>query len=160
MKLNFRDNRVSAFFCLAGLLALVPSFFIPALLVSDAADGSRWFSIWSGIKLLYEEGNIFLSILIFVFSMVFPMLKLGIVLICCIGAHRFDPKVSQTLVRISGYTAKYSLLDVVVIALVVVLVKVDGYVRMLPTLGIYLFAAAVVASVLAELTFSKDPSNW
>ncbi|MEM9479703.1 MAG: paraquat-inducible protein A [Verrucomicrobiota bacterium] len=160
MKLKFRDNRVSAFFCLAGLVALVPSFFVPALLVSDAAEGSRWFSIWSGIQLLYEEGNIFLSGLIFVFSMIFPILKLGTVLVCCIGAHRFDPKVSQTLVKFSGYTAKYSLLDVVVIALIVVLVKVDGYVRMVPTLGIYLFAAAVVASVFAELTFSKRTENW
>ena len=152
---KFRANRVSAFFCLAGLVALVPSFFLPALLISDAAEGSRWFSIWTGITTLWTDGNYFLSVLIFVFSMIFPILKLGVVLVCCIGAHRFDPKVSHTLVKISGYTAKYSLLDVVVIALIVVLVKVDGYVRVLPTLGIYLFAVAVIASVLAELAFER-----
>ena len=158
-KVKFRANRVSAFFCLLGLVALVPSFFLPALLISDAAEGSRWFSIWSGIKLLWIDGNYFLSGLIFVFSMIFPTAKLGVVLVCCIGAHRFNPKVSHTLVKISGYTAKYSLLDVVVIALIVVLVKVDGYVRMLPTLGIYLFAVAVVASILAEIAFSKRRKN-
>ncbi len=153
--MKFRANRVSAFFCLAGLVALIPSFFLPALLISDAAEGSRWFSIWTGIITLWEDGNFFLSALIFIFSMIFPILKLGVVLVCCIGAHRFNPKVSHTLVKISGYTAKYSLLDVVVIALIVVLVKVDGYVRVLPTLGIYLFAVAVIASVLAELAFER-----
>jgi len=148
-----RNNRLAAFLCLLGLAALVPAYFLPSLLMSNAVEGSRWFSIWSGIARFYAEGNYFLAGLIFVFSVVFPIAKLGLTFVSCLGTRFVSERAAVRIVRIAGWTAKYSMLDVLVIALLIVLVKVKDYIQLIPTVGIYLFSFAILCSVLASITF-------
>jgi uncharacterized paraquat-inducible protein A len=64
---NERDRRIRA-----AALLLVPAVFVPAMLVANAIDGPRWYSIWSGIREFYRSGEYFLAGLIFCFSLIFP----------------------------------------------------------------------------------------
>ena len=74
--------RWSVFFALLGLTALIPAYFVPSMLVANAVDGSRWLSIWTGITTFWQRGHYFLALIIFCFSLVFPLVKLGLCLLC------------------------------------------------------------------------------
>lgn len=156
--MRLQTYRASAFFCLVGLVTLVPAYFLPAFLMTNSVDGSRWFSIWSGIQNFYERGDLFLGTLIFVFSIVFPIAKLLLTLTCCVSRGFFGEKLSHRLVKLAGYSAKYSMLDVLVVAILIVVIKVDEYIQLIPTVGIYLFSAAIACSVLANWFF-PDPTK-
>lgn len=142
--------RWSVFFALLGVTALIPAYFVPAMLVANAVDGSRWFSVWTGISTFWQRGHYFLAGLIFCFSMIFPLVKLGLCLLCAAGGKWLPTKLRHRVIHITEWTAKYSMLDVFVIALLVLLVKVDEYVLILPSMGVYLFSFAVFSSVLAS----------
>ena len=156
--MRLQTYRAAAFFCIVGLLTLLPAYFLPAFLMTNSVDGSRWFSIWSGIQKFYEEGDYFLGTLIFVFSIIFPIVKLLLTLVCCISRGFFGEKLSHKIVKIAGYSAKYSMLDVLVIAMLILVIKVDEYIQLIPTVGIYLFSAAIGCSILANWFF-PDPTK-
>ncbi|MGI9240231.1 MAG: paraquat-inducible protein A, partial [Verrucomicrobiales bacterium] len=141
-----------------GLITLVPAYFLPAFLMTNSVDGSRWFSIWSGIQQFYERGDLFLGTLIFVFSIIFPIAKLLLTLTCCVSRGFFGDKLSHRLVKLAGYSAKYSMLDVLVVAMLIVVIKVDEYIQLIPTVGIYLFSSAIACSILANWFF-PDPTK-
>ena len=151
--MRLQTFRASAFFCIVGLITLIPAYFLPAFLMTNSVDGSRWFSIWSGIMTFYEKGDLFLGTLIFVFSIVFPIAKLLITLTCCLSRGLFGEALSHKLVKIAGYSAKYSMLDVLVVAMLIVVIKVDEYIQLIPTVGIYLFSTAIACSILANWFF-------
>jgi paraquat-inducible protein A len=142
--------RWSVFFCLLGLTALIPAYFIPAMLVANAVDGSRWLSVWSGIETFWQRGHYFLAGLIFCFSLVFPLVKFGLCLIVASGGSWLPDRVRQRVITLTEWTAKYSMLDVFVIAMLILLVKVDQFILMLPSAGLYLFSFAVFCSVIAS----------
>ena len=73
-----------------------PAYFIPAMLVANAVDGSRWLSVWSGIATFWQRGHYFLAGIIFCFSLVFPLVKLSLCLICATGAGWLPLKFSST----------------------------------------------------------------
>lgn len=159
--LSMHTARWSVFFCLLGLTALIPAYFIPAMLVANAVDGSRWLSVWSGIATFWERGHYFLAGLIFCFSLVFPLLKLSLCLLCASGGKWLPHRIRRGVITVTEWTAKYSMLDVFVIAMLILLVKVDEFILMLPSLGLYLFSFAVLCSVVASgflnKAFKHDP---
>ena len=65
---SFHWNRWSVFFSLTGLAVIVPSFFVPAMLVANALEGPRLFSVATGIRELWRTEHGLLAGLIFVFS--------------------------------------------------------------------------------------------
>lgn len=148
-------NRWSAFFCLCGLTAFVPAVFVPAMLVANAVDGPRWYSVWSGIREFFRSGQTFLAVLICCFSLVFPLIKFALGLLCSAGQNWLPHRWRRGIVAVTSWSAKYSMLDVMVIAMLIMLVKVNEYVRVLPSLGLYLFSAAIFLSALAGAALNR-----
>ena len=148
-------NRWSAFLCFAGLALFIPAIFVPAMLVANAMDGPRWYSVWSGIREFYRSGEYFLAGLIACFSLAFPLVKFTLGLTCAAGRQFLAPARRQAIVTLTSWTAKYSMLDVLVIAMLILLVKVNEYVRILPSLGLYLFSAAILLSALASMALNR-----
>ena len=148
-------NRWAAFFCLAGIVTFVPAVFVPAMLVANAIDGPRWYSVWSGIREFYRNGEFLLAGLIFCFSFIFPVVKFSLGLLCSAGRSFLGPALRRRIADLTSWTAKYSMLDVMVIAMLILLVKVNEYVRILPSLGLYLFSTAILLSVLAGAALNR-----
>lgn len=142
--------RWSVFFGLLGLTALIPAYFIPSILVANAVDGSRWLSLWSGITTFWQRGHYFLAGIIFCFSLIFPLMKLGLCLVCASGAKWLPLHWRRRVLIFTEWTGKYSMLDVFVIAMLILLVKVDEFILMLPSLGLYLFCFAVFCSIICS----------
>ncbi|MEN9282930.1 MAG: hypothetical protein RLZZ179_423 [Verrucomicrobiota bacterium] len=152
-------DRWAVVWALAGLIALIPAYFVPAMLVANAVDGPRWYSVWSGIRDFYGTGNHFLALLIFTFSMVFPLVKLLLCLLCAAGQHWLPRGLRHGIIQVTSWSAKYSMLDVLVIAMAIMLVKVGDYVRIMPSMGIYLFSFAILCSAVSGWLLQRALAN-
>lgn len=132
---------VSAGLLVAGWIAPIMTV-ETLLLLSD--DISLLGSCWQ----LLREGEIFLFLVIFVFSVLFPILKLAVALYLWLLADVERPGFLRSLAWIETL-GKWSMLDVFVVALSVVAIQVSIVTAVTIHAGIYLFSAAVVLSLLA-----------
>ena len=104
------------------------------------------FSVFSGAIQLLREGQFFLFVVIVGFSVVLPVLKIGVLY------KLLSPKLqsSQALDKYLHWMhlyGKWSMLDVFVVAVLVVAVKLGAIASVEMRYGLYAFAAAVVLTM-------------
>jgi hypothetical protein len=101
------------------------------------------------IRDLWRNNEIFLSVLIFGFSAIFPLLKLSLSLVLSSGMSMTHAR-RRKLQHFLELTSKWSMADVFIVAMVVVFFKADGFqFQFVPQAGIYCFAVAAVGSSVA-----------
>lgn len=130
----------------AVLLAL--GWILPIMTVETMLLLSNRISLLDSAWQLLQGGEIFLFLVIVVFSVLFPVIKLGMALYLWFFADLERPGFLRSLTWIETL-GKWSMLDVFVVALSVVAIQMSlvSDVQIHP--GIYLFTAAVVLSLLA-----------
>ena len=102
-------------------------------------------SLFSALLSLIDKGHLFLFLIIFVFSIVFPVFKLAVIL------YLWNTQAGlavQRLLRLIHQFGKWSMLDVFVVALMVVSIKFDAVADMQIHYGLYLFLSSVILSML------------
>lgn len=104
------------------------------------------FSIFSGLVQLLEEGRIFLFVIILLFSVVMPIIKLG-VLFRLLGSTAGSSETLQRYLRLMHQYGKWSMLDVFVVALLVVAVKLGAVASVETHYGLYAFGSAVLLTM-------------
>lgn len=104
------------------------------------------FSIAGGVLALLKEGKLFLFAVIFLFSIVLPLLKIG-VLARLLSVEAHSQKIDQYLHWMHLY-GKWSMLDVFVVAVMVVVVKLGVVASIEIHFGLYAFAIAVILTML------------
>ena len=108
----------------------------------------RTISIWSGISTLLREGELFIGIVLLIFSVLFPIAKL-----CILWAGLDYPR----LLTLAKSLSKYSMLDIVVLALIVVAIKrLPGGTEIFLGSGIYLFCGSILLSLLIPLFLRRE----
>lgn len=140
------DRLVGAWLVLAGVL-LCGGLFLPAVSVQRFFL-TREYSLAEGVFGFLASGDWFLFLVTFVFSILFPVGKIGV----CLALWFFVRRDHPLTARLSGWLtalSKWSMLDVFVIALVVLLL--NG--RLLSSAdvhsGVIAFTAAVLLSTYA-----------
>lgn len=115
-------------------------------------DGPTTFSIGSTIVRLFEHGEGLIGAVILVFSVLFPTTKLIVTRLALSAAARGEHP--TRLFALAAAVSKFSMVDVFVIALLVVLGKsFPGGSHMVLEWGTYAFAAAaLLSSVVMALT--------
>ncbi|UCC40626.1 MAG: paraquat-inducible protein A [Candidatus Aminicenantes bacterium] len=114
----------------------------------------RTFSILSGLESLFKEGEYFLFLIIGAFSVLFPIAK--ILLLSIIWYFRSLPKQkAQKYLYYLGGISKWSMLDVFIVAILVVIVRLDVLGKIEVHWGIYIFAASVILSIFASSRLSR-----
>lgn len=100
-------------------------------------------SIWSGMMALYRAGEGLLGSLILVFSIVFPIGK-NLALLVYLIARPWLGSRSEALVRLLSMLGRWSMLDVLIVAIVVVSLRLGAVAEasLLPPL--YWFIASVL----------------
>ena len=120
-------------------------------------DESNTFSLVSGLGELLSHGQIFLFVIIFAFSILFPVAKMF--LLGRIAFYDTDDTMRERRLKWLAAFGKWSMLDVFVIALLVVSLKLGDMVNVEIHSGIYFFAASVILTmILTQIlhkTFSK-----
>ncbi len=133
---------------LAALVLLVVAWFLPTMTVEKVPwIWSTKFSIWRVVEGLWGDRKYFICAVIVLFSMVFPVAKLGIGLwlwarvdVLAGGGRR--------AVAFVGTLGKWSMVDVFVVALLVAEIQVSIITNVAIHSGIYVFSGAVLASIL------------
>lgn len=135
--------------CLTSLALLIAGLTLPVIETTQLVFWKSSYTIIDGIINLWKDGHSVLSILIFVFSIIFPAIKLG-------GQgwlwfQPFDASRRQRWIRAIRVLGKWSMLDVFVVALIVVITQTGGLLDATPKLGIYLFGASIALSMTVTM---------
>lgn len=147
-----------------GLLLVVASVLLalgttlPILRVDRLVFFSRDASLFGIAWDLVTEGEVLLGIVVFVFSIAFPAVKIGLLaqLAAEVGPHHW---VRRNLGFVEAL-GRWSMMDVLVVALLVFSVKSGGLATATTQPALYCFAGSVLATMLAvhRLTRRHKPA--
>lgn len=129
----------------AALALLIAGIVMPSLTVSTLAILSNSVSILSGLIVLWDDDQYFLFLVLLVFSVLFPTVKL----VYGLWVWFLAGTASRSAIGRLEALAKWSMLDVLVIALIVAALNVTVISGVFVHAGLYLFTASVVLSKLA-----------
>ena len=103
-------------------------------------------SIYSGLVQLLEERRIFLFVIILLFSVVLPIIKLCI-LFRLLASPAHSSETLHRYLHLMHQYGKWSMLDVFVVALLVVVVKLGAVASVETHFGLYAFGIAVLLTM-------------
>ena len=142
-------------YTIASLLLYFPANLLPILRVESFA-GTQSSTIVTGVIQFWEEGDYPVAIIIFVASVVIPILKIiAIVSLCFAATSGWQPRGMTKLYRITEFVGRWSMVDVFVVAILVGVVQLGSTISIHPGAGAVSFAAVVVLTMFAAMSF--DP---
>lgn len=121
-------------------------------------------SILDTVNELYQSNNILVAVLVGLFSIVIPILKLTLMLIACLPIAN---KMKQIINRIISFVGKWSMADVFVVALIIVYMAGNasaGMGELLQTYahfeaGFYYFLAYCLFSIASHALFHMQQTT-
>ena len=123
------------------------------LLYTQKVFWKSTYSVWDGVVSLWEQGEHELALVIFFFSIAFPIFKLAALLV--IWFVPLAERHRASLLHWLGLLGKWSMLDVFIVAILIVLVKLGPLVKVEPRIGVYVFAAAIACSMLSAMLVDR-----
>jgi len=142
---------------LAAYLFYIPANVLPVMSVTSLGK-TQSDTIMSGVIYLLLHGMWPLALLIFFASVMVPMLKLVILTYLLISVQRrsrWRPADRTRLYRITEVVGRWSMVDIYVVTILVALVKLGNLATIEARAGAVFFAAVVIITIFAALTF--DP---
>ena len=115
-------------------------------------------TIISGVLLFIEEGDWLVAGIIFGASIMIPILKMASLLYLLISVHKrcvVRKRHRALLYRITELIGRWSMVDVFVVGLLTALVHMGMVSNIYPGMGVLAFAAVVVMTMLAALSFDS-----
>ncbi len=144
-----KHNGLAAVTSLLAAAVLGLSMRFPFITMIKLGD-ERSFSLPGGIYELYKDGDVFLAAILLSFSVIFPFAKLLCLLLATSSLVPFSSRARRVLHKLADLTGKYSMLDVLVVAISIVVVKFNAIAEVHARAGTYLFCVAVGLSILAS----------
>jgi paraquat-inducible protein A len=138
-------------------LLYVPANLLPVM-YEHTFFGEDSDTIMSGVVSLVNDGSWPLGLLVFVASIVVPLLKLlamGALLLSVMRRSPSHPLQRSKLFRLVEFIGRWSMLDVYAISLLVALVQVRSLAFIHAGLGALAFCAVVVLTMLAAQSFDE-----
>ena len=148
-------------FALAALILYLPANIFPIMRMEWYGAHSEN-TVWQGCVRLWEDHEWLVAGVVFLASIVIPLLKLTGLLFLA-GGKRFAPGRWQReqlwIYHFLEVIGPWAMLDVFLLSILVALVKMGQLVTILPGPGLLAFTAVVVLTILATASF--DPrSIW
>ena len=134
-------------------LALFPSAVTLPIMRIEEMGHSTEASVWSGALSLLRSGDLFVGAVVFLCSIVFPLLKLGGLIALTAGRGGLQRRARRISWRIVDLTGRWGMLDVLLVAIVVAWVKVGDLVEIRPGPAAISFTLVVLLSLLATALF-------
>src|ERR671923_1892784 len=152
-----RSLEVTAALSLAALILYVPANIYP-IMKMYLYGGYSESTVWDGIVMLARNDEWFIAVIVFLASMVIPVVKLAglfsLVVTARMGWGRRLRSRTQ-LYKLIDVIGPWGMLDVFLLAVLVALVKLSTWAKILPGPGLLAFTAVVVLTMLASAAF--DP---
>lgn len=143
----------------AGALALAAIILYPVALLTPVMTIERLghtseASIWHGTIALLAEGHLAVGLAVLLFSVIAPLGKLAAIFALTAGTSMRARHRARTY-RFVEWIGKWGMVDVLLVALLVAIVKLGDLVEVTPGAGVWAFGGVVVLSMLASAAF--DP---
>jgi paraquat-inducible protein A len=152
---RLRHNGLAAVMCVLALVTLAIAINRPFISMSKLSE-ERTFSLLSGIFELFRTNQVLIGSILLIFSVIFPFAKLLAILTATSSLVPLSARSRNRLHWLASVTGKYSLLDILVVAIVIVLVKFKGLAEAHAQAGTMLFCAAIFLSILAGFAVDLD----
>jgi paraquat-inducible protein A len=131
---------------------------LPVTITSSFPGEEQPDTIMSGIVYFWDSGSWVVATIIFIASFVVPLFKLAVMMLLLITVQRrsrWQLLQRTRLYRLVDLIGRWSMLDVFVVCLLSGLVQIRGFAEVHPGPGIAAFAAVVILTMLASMSF--DP---
>jgi paraquat-inducible protein A len=137
------------------MLLFALGFFVAGIFCTFTTVTKLWLfqnqvSVYRGLIILWNAGEIFLFLILFVFTICFPCVKINAMLGLWLWPQLDASRARQWF----GFVAnmgKWSMLDVFVVAILVLTIKSTGLGTIRVGLGFYLFFLSVMLTQFASL---------
>jgi paraquat-inducible protein A len=149
------DNRNAAVLALLAMGVLTAGILMPFISMMQLGT-TRTFSLIGGIRELFDRKSYFIGCVLLTFSVVFPYAKLLAILVATSRTVKLSMKTRQWLAHLAHVTGRYSMLDILVVAVMIVVVKFDGLVEIKALPGTVMFCFAVLLSIGAGLCVNLE----
>lgn len=152
-----RGLEVTAALSLAALILYVPANIYPIMKLHLHGAYSES-TVWDGVAMLITHDQWFVAIIVFLASMVIPLVKLAGLFSLVVTAGTGWGRRLRNRTRLYKFIeaiGPWAMLDVFLLAVLVALVKLSAWAKILPGPGLVAFTAMVVLTMLASAAF--DP---
>ncbi|MFA9473808.1 MAG: paraquat-inducible protein A [Filomicrobium sp.] len=141
-------NFVLSFLIIVATVFFALGIILPVIRFTTVYVWSAEHSISTIIYALYQNGELFLCAVLFVFSILFPFLKL-FYLLTLVTSPDLSPEFRKKSISTMEWLGRYSMTDVMVLALMIFYVNSSGYTEAVVQPGVYFFAASALMTMLA-----------
>ena len=117
---------------------------LPMITISKFIIIESSFSVISGVIELSLNGQILLSIVVAGFSILLPIMKIGVLLRLLSQREMMDTAKIKRYLHLMHEYGRWAMLDVMVVAVLIVTVKLGAVASVQVHYGLYVFGAAVV----------------
>lgn len=142
---------------IAATLLYIPANLLPIMRTVSFGETTDS-TIISGLFLMWRDGAYPVAIIILIASVIVPVAKILIMFwLCYLTRLPFSRRQrhSGTIYRLVDWVGRWSMVDVLVVAIMAALVRFDLFMSVYPGVGALVFAAVVILTMLAALSF--DP---
>lgn len=142
---------------ITAIIAYLPANLYPVMTVTSLGQ-SQSDTILSGVIYLLLHGDWPLALIVFVASVLVPLLKIVALLYLLLSVQRRSPlrKSQRTrLYRVVELVGRWSMVDIFVVALLAALVQAGALATIEPGVGAIAFTSVVILTMFAALSF--DP---
>jgi len=147
----------TALLLLGAAVLYVPANVLPVMYTNTLFDKEKD-TIMSGVLVLLHSGSWPIALLVFIASIVVPLLKIVVLSVVVYSAWRRSPRRRQQrteLYRLVEFIGRWSMLDVYAISLLVTLVQIQSLASIEVGWGAAAFGAVVALTLLATRSFDE-----
>lgn len=141
-------NFVLSFLIITATVFFALGIILPVIKFTTVYVWSKEHSIATIIYALFENEEYFLSGVLFLFSILFPFLKL-FYLLTLVTSPDIPLEFRRKSISTMEWLGRYSMTDVMVLALMIFYVNSSGYTEAAVQPGVYFFAASALITMLA-----------
>jgi paraquat-inducible protein A len=142
---------------IAGVILYIPANVLPMMFTSLLGNGSES-TILEGVFAFWKAGSYGIALVIFIASVAVPCTKfliLGLLLVTARRRSTWAMRERARLYRLVELIGYWSMLDVLVVAIVAALVRFGALADTEPRIGILFFGGVVILTMLSAMQF--DP---
>ena len=145
-----QSNSLAAASAIVAAAMLAVAFWQPFLTMEKLGE-RRSFSLPGGVAEMYDRGYFVIGTVLLVFCVIFPVVKLLALLLATSRLVPLSLRARRVMHKAADLTGKYSLLDVLVVAVFIVLVRFQNLAHVEANAGTVWFCGAVLMSMFAGL---------
>jgi paraquat-inducible protein A len=145
----------TAAFALAALFLYVPANIYPIMIMEYMGRHSEN-TVWGGIQALYQDHMWYVAAIVFVASILAPLLKLIGLFFLVLNCGSRWPKACTWVYKIVCQIGPWAMLDVFLLSILVALIRFGRFAHVIPGPGVYAFVSVVALTLLASSSFNPQ----